>query len=302
MITIIGSGRLGSNTAFVLAHKNLGDIKLIDIAGGISHGHALDIMHAGHSGLDAEVQGSNDFKDLKGSRLVINTAGFPRQPGMDRTDLLNRNRDITESVAKKIREFAPDSIVIQASNPLDIMTYIMKKATGFERNRVMGMGGLLDSQRFAYYLSRELKAKPGEISPLVIGEHGKSMVPVFSHSLFQGRPVSELLSGEQIRKISEETRTSGAEVIRLKGATVFAPSVAIARMAEAILKNKKETIPVSAYLEGEYGIKGICIGVPAVLGKSGIEKIQEPGLSEDEEKAFRASAKKIKGLVSGLGI
>ena len=164
------------------------------------------------------------------------------------------------------------------------------------------MGGLLDSQRLALYVSRELKAKPREINPMVIGEHGKSMVPVFSNSFFQGKPISELLSEEQIGSITEKTSSSGAEVISLKGATVFAPSIAIARMAEAIVKNKRETMPLSAYLEGEYGFKDICIGVPAILGKEGIEKIVELEFSEQEERAFKESAEKIRNIISSLGI
>lgn len=299
MISIIGSGRLGSETAFLLAQRGLSDIKLIDIVKGLPQGHALDIMHSAQS---AEVLGSNDFQDIKGSDIIINTTGFARKPGMDRTGLINRNSDIVKSVAKKIKTLAPDSMVIQVSNPLDIMTYIMKKTTGFERGSVMGMGGLLDSQRLAFHISRELRAKPRDINPLVMGEHGESMVPVYSNSFFQGKPVSELIPEEKKKEIAEKTRSSGAEVIGLKGATVFAPAIGIARMAEAIVKNKRETIPLSAYLEGEYGIEGICIGVPAVLGKSGIEKILEPELSEEEEKAFRASAEKIRDIISSLSI
>lgn len=299
MISIIGSGKLGSEIGFLLARKGLSDIKLIDIAEGLPQGHALDIMHGNPP---AEVSGSNDFQDMKGSDLVINTAGFPRKPGMLRTELLKRNSEIAESLARKIRDLAPDSVVIQVANPLDILTYIMKKETGFERERVMGMGGLLDSQRLAFYISRELKAEPREIDALVMGEHGESMVPVFSNSFYQGKPISELLPQEKRNEIVQKTRSSGAEVIALKGATVFAPAIATARMAEAILRGKKEKIPVSACLEGEYGVEGICTGVPAVLGKSGIEKILEIELSEEEENAFKQSAEKLKTLISGLGV
>ena len=302
MISIIGSGRIGSETAFLLAQRGFGDIKLIDIVEGLPQGHALDIMHAAHSGFSVEVSGSNDFQDIRGSEIVINTAGFARKPGMDRTELISKNKAIVKDVAEKIKRFAPDSIVIQVSNPIDILTYVMKKATGFERERVIGMGGLLDSQRLALYISRALKVKPHEINPLVMGEHGESMVPVFSKSLFQGKPVSRLLSEHQTEKIEKETRASGAEVIGLKGATVFAPSTAITGMVESIIRDKKKTIPVSAYLEGEYGLKDICIGVPAVLGKSGIEKIIELELSEAEDKAFRKSAEKIRNMVARLRV
>lgn len=302
MISIIGSGRIGSETAFLLAQRGLSDIKLIDIVKGLPQGHALDIMHSAQSGFSSEVLGSNNFQDIRDSGIIINTAGFARKPGTDRTGLLNRNMGIVESVAGKIKQFAPDSIVIQVSNPLDIMTYVMKKTTGFERERIIGMGSLLDSQRLAFCLSRELKAKPKEINALVMGEHGESMVPVFSKSIFQGKPVSELMSEEKKKETTEKTRSSGAEVIGLKGATVFAPSLAIARTVEAIVRDRKETMPVSAYLEGEYGIGGICIGVPAVLGESGIEKILEPELSEDEEKAFQESAEKIRNMISNLGL
>lgn len=300
MISIIGAGRLGSEAAFLLAQKGLCDIKLIDVAEGLPQGQALDIMHSVYFSPGVEVLGSNNFRDMKNSEIIINTAGFPRKPGMDRTELLNSNLGITKSVAGKIREYAPDSIVMQVANPLDIMTYVMKLETGFKRERVMGMGGLLDSQRMAFYISKELKARPPDIRALVMGEHGETMVPVFSHSYYRDRPVSELLSKDKLNAISEKTRASGAEVIKLKGVTVFAPAAAITRMAESILRDRRETIPVSAYLEGEYGIDGVCTGVPAVLGKSGIERIEEIGLSREEEKAFRASAEKLKKIISGL--
>lgn len=302
MISIIGSGRIGSETAFLLAQRGLDDVRLIDTVKGLPQGHALDIMHAAQSGFKVEVSGSNNFQGIKDSDIVINTAGFTRSADMDRAELINKNKDIVKSVARETKKLAPHSIVIQVSNQMDIMTYIMKNETGFERERVMGMGGILDSQRLALYISRELKVKPDEINSMVIGEHGESMVPVFSNSFFQDKAVSELLSENQMKKIAEETRASGAEVIGLKGATVFAPSIGITRMVESILGDKKETMPVSAYLEGEYGVRGICIGVHAVLGKSGIKEIVELDLSDEEEKAFRQSAEKIKNIISNLRI
>jgi malate dehydrogenase len=298
MISIIGAGRIGSELAFLLAQRGFAS-RLIDIVQGLPQGHALDIMHSAQAGL-SQVQASNEFQDMSDSELIINTAGFPRKPGMERTELLKKNREIVKSVAEKIRDFAPDSIVIQVSNPVDIMTYIMKKTTGLERNRVMGMGGILDCQRLAFHLSRELDAEPREIDPLVLGEHGESMVPVFSNSLFQGRPVSSLLSQAQMEEITNKTRASGAEVIGLKGGTVFAPVIAIASMVEAVLRDKKQTLPVSACLEGEYGLENICMGVPAVLGKSGIEKIVEIELSEQEMKSLRESGEKLKKIISSL--
>ncbi len=302
MISIIGAGRVGSTAAFSLALKELGDIKLVDIMEKVPQGEALDLMHAAHSGFCVDVLGTNDFRDIEGSGIVINTAGLARKPGMDRLDLLQKNRQIVSSVAESIKKFAPDAIVIQVSNPMDVMNFVMHKVTGFERERVIGMGGMLDAQRFSLFLARELDAKPMDVKSMVIGEHGESMVPLFSQSFLDSRPVSELLSEEQKKTVLEKTRKAGAEVIGLKGATVFAPAIAITRMVENIVKNKREMLPVSCYLQGEYGVKDVCIGVPARLGKSGLEEIIELGLEDEEKNAFLQSAEKLKKIISELGI
>ncbi len=300
LISIIGAGRVGSTAAFVLAMKSLADIKLVDIVEKVPQGEALDIMHGAASAFSVDVSGSNDFRDIAGSDIVINTAGIPRKPDMDRLDLLNKNVQIVKSIAEKIKEHASSAIVLQVSNPMDIMSYIMNRITGFPRERIMGMGGMLDSQRFSLFLARELNAKPMEVKSMVIGEHGESMVPLFSQSFLGDKCVSELLSEEQKNRVLENTRKVGAEVIGLKGATVFAPALAIARMVENIIRDKKETIPCSVYLDGEYGHEGLCIGVPAKLGKNGMEGVAELDITDEEKEMFDKSAKKMKGVIEEL--
>lgn len=297
LCSIIGSGRIGGTTAFLMARKGLCDIRLIDIEKNLAQGQAMDIMHAAHSGFSVEVSGSQNLQDIKDSDIVINTAGAIRKPGMDRLDLIKKNTAITKSIAKKIAELAPKSIVIQVSNPVDIMTYVMKKATGFPKERIMGSGSLLDAQRFALHLSRELKTNPMDIEAMVIGEHGESMVPLFSNSFFEGRRVYDLIEEGKRKAIAEKTRASAAEVIKLKGATVFAPSAAVTRTVDNIIKDRKETLPVSVFLDGEYGLKDLCIGVPAVIGQGGIECIMEMELKPEEAEALKASAGKLKKLL-----
>lgn len=300
LVSIIGAGRVGSTTAFVLAMKGLSDIRLVDIMERVPQGEALDIMHGAASGFSVDVSGSNDFKDIAGSDIVINTAGMARRPGMDRLDLLNRNIQILNSVAGNIKSYAPVSIAIQVSNPMDVMTYVMKKATGFPRERVMGMGGMLDSQRFSLFLAEELGAKPVEVKSMVIGEHGESQAPLFSQSSLKGECVMDLLDDRQRQRVLKRTRDAGNEVIGLKGATFFAPALAIARMVENILRDRKEIIPCSVYLEGEYEHEGLCIGVPARLGKNGMEGVTEPDITDEEKEMFDGSAKKMKGVIEEL--
>ena len=302
LVSIIGSGRIGSTAAFVMAIKGLADIRLIDIVEKIPQGEALDIMHGAASGFGVSAMGTNDFSEMKGSDIVINTAGMARKPGMDRLDLLNKNVQIVSSVAENIKKHAPDSMVIQVSNPVDIMNYVMKTVTGFPRKRVFGMGGMLDSQRFSLHLANALGAKLWEVKAMVIGEHGESQVPLFSQSTVNGEPVNDKLSEDQKKAVRENLRNSGAEVIGQKGATVIAPVVAISSMVEAILNDKKEVMPCSVHLEGDYGHEGICIGVPARLGKEGLEGVVELDITDEERAYFNGSAKKIKGVVKELNL
>lgn len=300
MITIIGAGRVGSSTAMRISELNLDDVMLIDIAEGLPMGEALDISES--CNFDVTLSGSNDFRDMRGSRLVINTAGLARKPGMDRLDLMKKNTEITRSVAGKIKEHAPDSIVIQVANPVDMMALVQLKTTGFPRERVIGMGGMLDTLRFSYFVSNHMKVSPRKVESLVIGEHGESMVPVPSQVKVDGRPLSEVASLDEIKGIVERTRKAGAEVIALKGSTFYAPSRAIALMAESIMKDLGKVLPTSVYLQGDYGVTGIYAGVPAKLGRDGLMEVVKLDIEEDERKAFSDSCDILRGKARELGL
>ncbi|MFQ6135299.1 MAG: malate dehydrogenase, partial [Nitrososphaerales archaeon] len=270
MITIVGVGRIGSTVASNLITRSLDDILLIDIIEGLPQGEALDLGHMAASyGVDVALRGTNDYEDIEGSDMVVVTAGLPRRPGMTRLDLLQKNAQIVGDVSLKIAEYAPESKVLMVTNPLDVMTYVALKVTGFQAKRVLGMGGLLDSARFRYFISEALGVSRSSVQALVIGEHGESMLPLPKYSTVSGKPLTDLMSSEDIKAVVEKTRKTAAEVIALKGGTVHAPGSVVGEMVEAIVKDKKEVMPLSAYLDGEYGVKDLCIGVPAVLGREG---------------------------------
>lgn len=299
MITIVGAGRIGSSVASSLITRGLDDILLVDIIEGLPQGEALDLGHMAASyGIDVSLRGTNDFKDIEGSDIVVVTAGLPRRPGMTRLDLLQKNTRIINDISFKIAEYAPKSIVLMVTNPLDMMTYVALKVTGFHTQRVFGMGGMLDSARFRYFISEALGASRSSIQALVIGEHGESMLPLPKHSTVSGKPLTELMSSEDINVVVEKTRKTAADVIALKGGTVYAPGSAVGEMIESITKDKKEVMPLSAYLNGEYGVKDLCIGVPAVLGREGIKSIKELQLEEDEETVFMKGVETLKKAVS----
>ena len=298
MISIIGAGRLGANTAFQLAKEGLDDVRLVDIVEGLPQGEALDIMEC--SDLEVEVSGTNDFSDIKGSKVVVIIAGLPRKPGMTREDLLHKNSDIVKSVCRNIKEHASEAVVIVVTNPMDMMTWVAHKELGFPRGRVMGMGGALDSQRFAYFLSKELRVAPKDVKALVMGQHGEAMIPMPSQSSLDGVPVKEKLSDEQIANAIERTKGAGIEIIKLKGGTAWAPATAISRMVKAILKDEKKVIPCSVPLDGEYEQEGLCIGVPVVIGKEGFSKVQEVELTDGEKEQFTQSCQKVKEAIQSL--
>jgi malate dehydrogenase len=299
MITIVGAGRIGSSVASSLITRGLDDILLVDIIEGLPQGEALDLGHMAASyGIDVSLRGTNDFKDIEGSDIIIVTAGLPRRPGMTRLDLLQKNTRIISDISLKIAEYAPKSIVLMVTNPLDMMTYVALKVTGFQTQRVFGMGGMLDSARFRYFISEALGASRSSIQALVIGEHGESMLPLPKHSTVSGKPLTELMSSEDINVVVEKTRKTAADVIALKGGTVYAPGSAVGEMIESIMKDKKEVMPLSAYLNGEYGVKDLCIGVPAVLGREGIKSIKELQLEEDEKTVFMKGVETLKKAVS----
>lgn len=295
-ISIIGMGNVGSATAFALAHKKIADeIVMLDIVKDVLEGHSLDLSHS----LAWDSQGRvfhGDYPDIKGSRIILVCAGIGRKPGLtDRMQLMADNATTVRNIAESIREFAPGAIVITLTNPLDVMNHIMWKATGFPREHIIGQGGLLDSLRFRWALSQVLEIHPSQIEAFVLGEHGNSKVPIFSKVLVKGKKRS--LTVEQKMKTTELIEKANEAVIKKKGATVFGPAQALVKMVEAIIYDKKEMIPCSINLKGEYGHKDVSIGVPVVLGRNGAEKIEEWELEHSESVAFNRSAERIKDFI-----
>jgi malate dehydrogenase len=301
MILIVGSGRVGSTIAMILVERELGDVSLIDIIPGLPQGEALDLSHyAAEIGNDAKIAGSNDYASLRGSELVIVTAGLARKPGMTRMDLLTKNASIIGSVSREIAKHAPDAIVIVVTNPMDAMTYVALRATGFPKKRVIGMGGMLDLSRYKEFLATRLGISRASIEGLVVGEHGESMTPLITNTSAFGVPLLRFVSEADAREVTEETRKVAAKVIELKGATFYAPANGVARMVEAIVYDKKALLPLSTYLEGEFGVSGICIGVPAILGRGGVERIVEVDMSPAERESFDKGVATLREALSSL--
>ncbi|MCQ1536584.1 malate dehydrogenase [Methanosarcina sp. KYL-1] len=304
-ISVIGAGNVGATTVQRLAELELGEIVMTDIVEGLPQGKALDLMQAGAiMGYDTEITGSNDYADIADSDLVITTAGIARKPGMSREDLISTNSKIIKEISENIAKYAPESIVMNVTNPLDIITYVALKATGFEPKKVFGMSGVLDAGRFASFIAEEMKCSKKGVDAMVIGGHGDLMVPLPQYTTVSGIPLPELLPEETIARLVERTVNGGAEIVGLlkQGSAFYAPSAAIARMAEAVLKDSKRVLPASAYLEGEYGQEGIYFGVPVKLGASGIEEILELELSESQCEILRKSAETIRQVISKLEI
>jgi len=303
MISIIGAGKVGSTAAFSILGRRISDVVLIDIVQDLAQGEALDMMQAAPAiEFDGKIRGTSNFKEMKGSDLVIVTAGQARQPGMSRIDLANRNAKIVKAVVKEIVRYAPECKLMIVSNPVDVMTYFAYKESGFERNRVFGMGNILDTLRFRSYIASELGVSREDIRGLVIGEHGDSMVPLVDYASVSGIPITDLLSKEQIDKIVILTRTSGADVIKLKGSTVYAPAAVIAIMAEAVLRGRNRVMGVSTYLQGEYGFSDVSIGVPCILGKNGVEKILELKLDSETKRQLKKSVETTRKALNSLDL
>jgi malate dehydrogenase len=301
MISIIGAGKVGSSAAFNILGFRISDVVLIDIAENLAHGEALDMMQAAPAiEFDGKIEGTNDFREMKGSELVIVTAGQARQPGMSRIDLMSKNAKIVKSAVKEVAKYASDCRLMVVTNPVDVMTYVAYKESGFERNRVFGMGNILDTLRFRSYIALELGVSREDIRALVIGEHGDSMVPLVNFASVSGIPITDLLTKKQIEKIVDLTKTSGSDVIRLKGSTVYAPAAVIAIMADAVLTGRNRVMGVSAYLQGEYGFSDLSIGVPCILGKNGIEKILEIKLDPEAKRGFERSVRTIKDAIKKM--
>lgn len=296
-ITVIGGGHVGESCTFILAIKDLAnEVVMIDIVENMPQGKALDMMQAGPiMGYDTKIIGSNDFAAMQDSDIVIMTAGYPRKPGMSREDLIGQNAPIMKDVAEKIKQYAPDSIVIVVANPLDAMTYMCKKVTGFPDHRIIGQAGVLDSTRFMAFLGMETGVSIKNITGMTLGSHGDDMVPLPRFSLVGGRPTTEIVESEKLDAIIARTKKGGGEIVKLLGTSAYwAPAAGTVMMAESIIQDKKMVLPCHAILHGEYGIEGLFVGVPVKLGKNGIEEIVEFDLTEDEKAALKVSADHVK--------
>ena len=301
MITIIGAGKVGASAAFEILRYRISDVTLIDIAENLAKGEALDMMQASPAlEFDGKIRGTNDFREMHGSELVIVTAGQARKSGMTRIDFMNSNAKVLRSIVKKVAKYAPDCKPIIVTNPVDIMTYIARRESGLPPNRVFGMGNMLDTLRFRSYIAQELSVSRQDVNAIVIGEHGDNMVPLVEYACVSGIPITTLLSKEQIDKIVQQTISSGADVIKLKGSTIYAPAAVIAMMADAVINDRKRVMSVSTCPNGEYGCSDYAIGVPVVLGKNGVEKIVELKLSPESKQRFEKSVTKIKAAVTAL--
>lgn len=300
-IALVGGGQIGGILAEQICQKELGDVVVFDIADGMAKGKALDIMEARPVyGTDASVTGTNDYKDLDGADVVIITAGFPRKPGMTRDDLLSKNIEVIRDVANNLKKHCPKAFVIVVSNPLDVMVYALQKITGFAKNKVVGMAGVLDSARFRTFVAMELGVSVRDVSALVLGGHGDTMVPMTRYCTIKGIPVTELLSKEKIDAIVKRTQAAGGEIVELlkTGSAFFSPAASAIEMAEAYLKDQKRVLAAAALLEGEYGVNGYYMGVPVVLGAGGVEKVLEVKMTADEKELFNKSVDHVKKTVA----
>lgn len=296
-VTVVGAGFVGSTTAQRLVEKEIADVVLIDVVEGLPQGKALDMMESAPvEGFSTTITGTNHYEDTKDSDVIVITAGLARKPGMTRDDLLFRNAEIVGGIVEQCAKYSPKAIIITVTNPLDVMTYLAWKKSGFETRRVFGMAGELDSARCAYFIAEALKVKPADVKAIVLGGHGDEMVPVPQHTLVKGKPVTELLPAATIEQINQRTRDGGAEIVKyLKtGSAYYAPSSSAVRMVRAVLGDTKEVIPVCAYLTGEYGIRDVYCGVPAKLGRSGILEVVELPITDDQRKALHVSAEHVR--------
>jgi malate dehydrogenase len=304
-VTIVGSGNVGATVAHWMAAKELADLVLIDIIDGVPQGKGLDLLEAMPiEKRDVRVLGTNDYADTANSDIVVITAGIPRKPGMSRDDLLNTNYKIMQDVVGKVVANSPDCILIVVSNPLDAMAQAAYKLSKFSRNRVIGMAGVLDSARFRTFIAEELKVSVENVTAFVLGGHGDTMVPLPRYSTVAGIPITELMDAATIERLVQRTRDGGAEIVKyLKtGSAFYAPASAVTEMVEAIIRDKKKILPCAAYLEGEYGISGLFVGVPCKLGARGIEDVVEIKLAPEEAAALKNSADAVKELVSVIGV
>lgn len=304
-VTVIGAGNVGSTVAQRLADKQLADVVLLDIMDGVPQGKSLDMLEAGPiEGYDVAVKGTTDYADTANSDVVVMTAGLARQPGMSRDDLLKKNHDVVKSAIGEAAKQSPKAILIVVTNPLDAMAQTALRVSGFPKQRVLGMAGVLDTARYRTFLAQALNVSVQNVQGFVLGGHGDTMVPVPRYTTVAGIPVTELLPKEQLDAIIARTRSGGAEIVNLlkKGSAYYAPSAAVVEMIEAIFRDRKKILPCAAYLEGEYGVSGLFVGVPVKLGANGIEQIIEIKLTDEEKSQLQRSAAAVKQLVSVVGV
>lgn len=304
-VSVIGAGNVGATVAELLARDGVADVVLFDVVEGIPQGKAIDILQACPVwDSPVNVKGTNDYSDTASSDVVVITAGFPRKPGMSRDDLLQANAKVVSEVTKNVAKFSPEAIIIVVTNPMDVMTQLSMRVSNFEHERVIGMGGILDSARFRAFISLELKVSPQDIEAIVMGGHGDFMVPLPRFTTINGIPITKLLPEDVIKGIIERTRHGGAEIVSLlkSGSAYYAPAAATCQMVKAIINDEKRMLPCSAYLNGEYGVNGFYSGIPVILGNNGVEKIIELDLTEDEKVSFERSVQAVRLLVDKLNI
>lgn len=304
-VTVVGAGFVGATAAQRLVEREIADVVLIDIVEGLPQGKALDMMESAPvEGFRTKITGTNQYQDTQGSDLVIITAGLARKPGMSRDDLLFKNAEIVSAIVTQAVPHSPKAILLVVTNPLDVMTYLVWKKSGFEPRRVFGMAGELDSARMAYFISEAAGCAPSEVEAMVLGGHGDEMVPVPAHTKVRGKPIAGILSKEKIAAINQRTRDGGAEIVQyLKtGSAFYAPSASVVRMARSILEDRKEIIPSCVYLEGAYGLKDVYCGVPAKLGRKGVEEVVEIPLTQEEKEALKISADHVRENCAKLNL
>jgi malate dehydrogenase len=304
-IALVGAGQIGGTLALMITQRQLGDVLLFDIVEGLPQGKALDLMEMRPLvSSDVSIAGTNDYAGVKDSDVVIVTAGLPRKPGMSRDELLGTNVAIIRTAAENIKKYSPRSFVIVISNPLDAMVYAMRKITGFPKNRVVGMAGVLDSSRFRTFVAMELGVSVEDVSAMVLGGHGDDMVPLPRYCTVSGVPLTTMLSGERIEAIVRRTRLAGGEIVQLlkTGSAFYSPAASAIAMLEAYLGDKKRVLPCAAYLEGEYGLKGYYMGVPTVIGAGGVERVLEIELTEEERSQLQTSFDHVRELVDASGV
>jgi malate dehydrogenase len=303
-VTVVGSGFVGATAAMRIVQKGLADdVVIIDIIEGLPQGLALDMRESSPiEGFEPNIRGTNDYKDTAGSDVVVITAGLPRQPGMSRMDLLDKNAGIIRDVVRRVKEHSPRAILIVVTNPLDEMTYLASEVSGFPKERVMGMAGVLDSARLRSFIGEELGVSPSVVEAMTLGSHGEAMVPLPRQATVEDKPLTELVDEATLERLYQRTRDAGAEIVALlkKGSAYYAPSAAIAQMVNAIAGDTKEVLPVCAWCTGQYGIDGVYVGVPARLGKGGVEEIVELDLNEEELGALRGAAEAIRAKCADL--